>query len=97
MLKTTNNLSREIDVLEKLKSSPHVITMLQYFYSKNASDQIIQNIVVELGEFDLEHYIYKIRKSDKLKLHEAKNMLLQVGRGIRDMHALNICHRDLKP
>ena len=99
MLKTTNNMSREIEVLEKMRWSPNVIKMENYFFSKNYCDQIIQNIVLELGECDLEKYIFKIRdkRKDRMTLDEVKKMMKQVVTGIRDMHSLNICHRDMKP
>lgn len=97
MLKTTNNLSREIELLKRLRFSRNIIRIENYFYSKNYAEQVIQNIVVELGEYDLERYIYKMRKNNRLSLDEARDIMREVIAGIRDMHSLNICHRDLKP
>lgn len=99
MLKTTNNMSREIEILEKMRWSPNIIKLENYFFSKNYCDQVIQNIVLELGEYDLERYMFKIRDKhrDRLTMPEMKKIMKQIVTGIRDMHSLRICHRDLKP
>ena len=97
MLKTTNNMSREIDLLKRLRFSQNVISIENYFYSKNYAEQIIQNIVLELGEYDLERFIYKTRKGTRIPLDEVRAIMRGVVSGVRDMHGLNVCHRDLKP
>lgn len=96
-VKVTNNMSREIEVLVLMRSSPNVIRVENFFFSRNHADQIVQNIILEIGESDVEKYLYTVRKGNPLSLNEAKQLMRPIISGVRDLHAQGICHRDLKP
>lgn len=90
-------MSREIEVLQLMRSSPNVIHIEKYFFSRNHLDQVVQNIILEIGESDVEKYLYTTRKGTPLSLTEAKELMKPIISGIKDLHAEGICHRDLKP
>jgi glycogen synthase kinase 3 beta len=50
-------VSREFEVLDRLKGSEHVVQMLNIFYSKSQEGKIVQNLVFEYCDTNLEEEI----------------------------------------
>ena len=96
--KVDKRLSREYEILSKIKDCDYVVKLLDAFYSVNNEGKIIQNLVFEFVTLNLESYIESFSKKKKhipidiIKLI-AKQMLL----GLDYCHKKNIVHRDLKP
>ena len=55
--KSGEYVSREFEVLDRLKGCIHVVQMLNIFYSKNSEGKIVQNIVFEFCDTNLEEVI----------------------------------------
>lgn len=96
-VKLNNHISREIEVLQLMRYSPNVIQIQKYFYTRNHLDQVVQNIILEIGESDVEKYLYTTRKYNPLSLMEAKKLMKPIISGLKDLHFQGVCHRDLKP
>jgi len=52
-------VSREFEVLDKLKDCKNVVKMLDIYYSKNEEGKTAQNIIFEFCKFNLEELIQK--------------------------------------
>ena len=96
--KVDKKLSREFEILSKIKDCDYVVKLLDAFYSVNNDGKIIQNLVFEFVSLNLQTYIDNHLKNkkhipiDKIKLI-AKQMLI----GLDYCHKKHIVHRDLKP
>jgi glycogen synthase kinase 3 beta len=96
--KVDKKLSREYEILSKIKDCDYVVKLLDAFYSVNNDGKIIQNLVFEFVSLNLQSYIDNHLKKkkhipiDKIKLI-AKQMLI----GLDYCHKKHIVHRDLKP
>jgi serine/threonine protein kinase len=64
--KCGKSLSREYEILFDIMKCPHVIKILDFYYSKNSANQLIQNIVFEYMEDDLEAMIGAKRKQGQV-------------------------------
>mgnify|MGYP000213942388 CR=1 FL=1 len=96
--KVGNTLSREYEILFDIKSCPHAVKLLDFYYSKNNQNKLIQNIVFEYMDDNLENMIQaKYKNKDRFREKEIKLMIYQVLRGLDFIHGKNIVHRDLKP
>jgi serine/threonine protein kinase len=91
-------VSREFEVLSLLKGSPNVIQLVDFFYSLDKSQRLIQNTVMEFCDCSLED---KLRAAEKQKraipMEEIKVFVKQIFKGLASMHEKGIAHRDLKP
>ena len=52
--KAGNVVSREYEVMSLLKGAPNVVQLLEFFYSLDQKQRLIQNIVMEYCEGSLE-------------------------------------------
>jgi len=58
----------------------------------------IQNLVLELGDFDLEQLLTLYKKGTvKLDYHQIKQIAYQILLGFKELQDKQIVHRDLKP
>ena len=89
-------VSREYEVLDKLKGSANVIQMLDFFYTKDEKCRIIQNIVMEFCDESLEQVIV-VHSHQEIQMMHIKHYALQMFNGLAEMHKQGIAHRDLKP
>lgn len=55
--KAGNIISREYEILEKLRGKPNIVQMLDFFYSVDDANRVIQNTVLEFCDRSLEHLI----------------------------------------
>ena len=96
--KVDKKLSREFEILSKIKDCDYVVKLLDAFYSVNNDGKTIQNLVFEFVSLNLESFIENYHKKkrhipiDRIKLI-AKQMLI----GLDYCHKKHIVHRDLKP
>lgn len=52
--KAGNIISREFEILDMLRGKPHVVQLLDFFYSIDEQERIIQNTVLEFCDQSLE-------------------------------------------
>lgn len=97
-VKATRLMSREVEVLEELKDAPYVVQLVHVFYSLNAENALIQNLIFPLYEADMEQVLNgKAAGLARLDYSNTKRMVFQLTLGLQAAHAKGICHRDLKP
>jgi len=98
MLKSTKIMSREYEILAKIKGKKNVIQLADFFYSINYRNELIQNFIFPFCESNLEE-VLKLHSSGQVALSywDIKRIIFQILEGLAEIHSLNICHRDLKP
>ena len=69
-------VSREFEVLEKLRGNEHCIQMLDIFYSCNEDGKKVQNLVFEFCSGNLEDVIQKAKQERKaIPMSDIKNYM----------------------
>lgn len=72
--------------------------LLDFFYSVDDKQRIIQNTVLEFCDRSLEDVLRGLEdRSEHLPMETIKKYARQMFNGLKGMHDLGICHRDLKP
>jgi len=97
--KVGNKISREFEVLTALQGKPNVIQLLDFFYTVDTKDRLIQNAVFEFCHESLEDVLkrYSEPGSGFMPMSEVRRYTREILNGLSHMHALRIVHRDLKP
>ena len=91
-------MSRELEILSMLEGVPNVIQLLDFYYSIDDQNRIIQNSVLEFCGKSLEDVIDEVTdKKEFLAMDQIKKWLKQMVTGLKGMHEKGIAHRDLKP
>lgn len=91
-------VSREYEVLNKLKACNNVVRMLEIYYSRSKDGKTAQNIVFEYCSKNLEDVIIEHKqKQERIPIKDIKNFMKQILMGMGYVHEKNIAHRDLKP
>lgn len=91
-------VSREYEILSKIKDSPFCISLLDFFYTNNVHGQLIQNMVFEYFTTNLESVLTLRRQGNRpLEEEVLKNYTYSLLCALAEIHAKGITHRDLKP
>lgn len=98
--KVGNKVSREFEVLTALKGKPNIIQLVDFFYSVDTKERLIQNSVFEFCDMSLEEVIKDLDRkipSVYMPMADIKRYTKEILNGLHHMHSLRIVHRDLKP
>lgn len=96
--KVSSKLSREYEILSKIKECEQVVKLYDAFYSVNDEGKVIQNLVFEFVPTSLETFIENYRKKKQhIPIEQIKIIAKQILIGLDYCHKKNIVHRDLKP
>ena len=96
--KAGNIISREFEILDMLRGKENVVQLLDFFYSLDDKQRIIQNTVLEYCDMSLEDVIKDLDREKKfLPMNMLKKYAREIFIGLQNMHQLGISHRDLKP
>ena len=96
--KVGTKLSREYDILSKIKDCEYIVKLMDTFYSVNDDGKVIQNLVFEYVTRSLETYMDDFRKKKKyIPIDKIKQISKQLLLGLDYCHKKDIIHRDLKP
>jgi glycogen synthase kinase 3 beta len=89
--------NRELEIMRKV-SHPNIVELKAFFYSTSERDEVYLNLVLEY----IPETVYRAsRYFSRLKMSmpalEVKLLTYQLFRSLAYIHALGICHRDIKP
>jgi glycogen synthase kinase 3 beta len=91
-------VSREFEVLDKLRECRNVIKLLDIYYSKNEEGKTAQNLIFEFCRTNLEEVIQQSKKAERyIPVAEVRAHMRQIFEGMAYVHRQKVCHRDLKP
>lgn len=98
MLKAGDKVSREFEILERVKGAKRVVNLIHFFYSINCVNEVIQNFVFDFYSSNLEE-VLKLHQNKIISMSYStiKKVMFQVLQGISELHSRQVCHRDLKP
>ncbi len=96
--KAEKKMSREYQILTKLKGNARCVELLDVFYTEGDNHKLTQNFVLEYVPDSLENFISRAKKDDKpIPVKDIKLIMKQLLEGLAFVHSKEICHRDLKP
>ncbi|SBT82324.1 protein kinase, putative [Plasmodium ovale] len=101
--KWRNKVSREVDLLKKMKHSTNIVNIKSIFYTMTERGFRIQNIVFKYMTYSLGKYIRlkkqekRENKYDRISPVDLRSIIYQICLGLKHMHEHNFAHRDLKP
>lgn len=91
-------MSREFEVLDKLRECKNVIRLLDIYYSKNEEGKTAQNLIFEFCRTNLEEVIQQHKSTEKyIPVADVRRFMRQILEGMMYVHARSVTHRDLKP
>jgi renal tumor antigen len=81
-----------------LRGEENIVQLLDFFYTIDEKQRIIQNTVLEFCDMSLEDVLKDLdSKRSYLPMKTLKKYIKQTFNGLNNMHAKGISHRDLKP
>lgn len=98
MVKTSQKISREYEILKALHGCENVIQMEDFFYSLNYKGDLIQNFVFEHCQGNLEDALTNhVKGKLTLDYRTIKRLIFNLLKGLKALHVNKIAHRDFKP
>ena len=98
MIKTSQKISREYEILQILHGCENVIQLEDFFYSLNYKGDLIQNFVFEYCQSNLEDVLTNhIKGKVFLDYKTIKRLMFNLIKGLKALHVNKIAHRDFKP
>ncbi|CAN6622348.1 serine/threonine-protein kinase Rim11p/MSD1 [Trichomonascus vanleenenianus] len=89
--------NRELEIMRKV-SHPNIVELKAYFYSHSDKEDVYLNLVLEyVPETVYRASRYFARLKMPMPVLEVKLLTYQLFRSLAYIHALGICHRDIKP
>eukprot|EP00163_Fabomonas_tropica_P034505 TRINITY_DN957_c0_g1_i1.p1 TRINITY_DN957_c0_g1~~TRINITY_DN957_c0_g1_i1.p1 ORF type:complete len:367 (+),score=46.76 TRINITY_DN957_c0_g1_i1:833-1933(+) len=89
--------NRELQIM-RMVEHPHVVPLRHCFYSEGVKDEVYLNLVLEFVPDTVYRVLRQYSKSKKqIPMNRIKLYAYQMCRALGYIHALGICHRDLKP
>jgi glycogen synthase kinase 3 beta len=80
-------VSREFEVLDKLRECKNVIKLLDIYYSKNEEGKTAQNLIFEYCKTNLEEAIQTHKAKEKyLPIEEVREFMKQIFEGMKYVH-----------
>ena len=81
-----------------LRDKENVVQLIDFFYSIDSKQRIIQNTVLEFCDCCMEDVLKEHDKNRSfIPMQTLKKYAREIFRGLKSMHDLGIAHRDLKP
>ena len=95
--KNSESVSKEVEILEKLRSGKNCVKILGTFYAM--TKQLNEFIVLEYLPYTLRDFIYKNSEKQNSENFEknVKFVFKGIVKGLQELHELGVIHRDLKP
>ena len=87
--KIQEDIISEVNILQRIRN-PNIVEGYGFFEENNT----IYSIMEFIDGVDLDKYL---KETPPFTEAEGKDLLLQIINGIKEIHALNILHRDMKP
>ncbi len=87
--KIKEDIISEVNILRRIRNK-NIVEAYGYFEENNT----LYSVMEFIDGVDLDKYLKKVPPYTE---DEAKDLLLQIINGIKEIHALNILHRDMKP
>lgn len=81
-------MSREFEVLSALKGKPNSIQLVDFFYSLDSKERLIQNSVFEFCDKNLEDVLKELDKKQGsyLRIEDIKRYTKEILNGLAHMH-----------
>jgi glycogen synthase kinase 3 beta len=80
-------VSREFEVLDKLRECKNVIKLLDIYYSKNEEGKTAQNLIFEYCNTNLEEVIQTNKSKEKyIQIDEVREYMKQIFEGMKYVH-----------
>jgi len=87
--KIKDDIISEVKILQRIRNK-NIVEAYGYFEENNT----LYSVMEFIDGIDLDKYLKKVPPYSE---DDAKDLLLQIIHGIKEIHALNILHRDMKP
>eukprot|EP00347_Sterkiella_histriomuscorum_P004333 403360846 len=96
--KVGNKVSREYEISIALRGKPNIVQMINFFYTVDSKQRLIQNSVFEFCDSNLEKVNVTANEKDTyVPIEDIKRYTRGICNGLVQLHSLGISHRDLKP